>query len=351
MRLLDGPVRRVPSRSSCAAIRAYARVSHVGSVHTADSVPDMPEPALVTVLRDGLAESTHSVHVAVARADGTLVASCGDPDRLTTMRSCAKPFQVQPLLASGGFDAFGLDDEVLAVACASHSGEDMHVAAVERGLRACGLTAAALRNCVGSPEDRLRHNCSGNHLGFLAHTVHRGWDLASYQAPGHPSQQAALAEVAAAAGMEEDDIATATDGCGVLAFGLPLRTIAAMYARLPAALPRQFAAMRAHPQLVRANGELDTELMRAVPGCVTKAGAEALQSVGLADPALGVAVRVEDGAHRAVEPAVMEVLGQLLGWDEPPPRLQPFVEPLVPNAVGDPVVRISARVALATRAG
>ena len=76
--------------------------------------------------------------------------------------------QVEPLLASGGFDALGLDDRVLAVTCASHMGQDIHVEAVERGLAACGLTADALDNCIGTPAELLRHNCSGNHLGFLA---------------------------------------------------------------------------------------------------------------------------------------------------------------------------------------
>src|ERR671937_192669 len=291
------------------------------------------EPSLVTVSRSGVAESTHRVHIAVARADGTLVAACGDPDRLTTMRSCAKPYQVEPLLASGGFDALGLDEEVLAVACASHMGQDIHVAAVERGLAACGLTAAALDNHRGTPEERLRHNCSGNHLGFLALSVHRGWETAGYRYEGHPSQEAARTEVAGRAGVDAGTMETCVDGCGVLAFVLPLQTM---------------AAMRAHPELVRGDGDLDTELMRAVPGAVSKGGAEALACIGLADESLGVAVRVEDGAYRALDPVVVETLRQLLGWERTPAPLEQFAEPVIANMVGDPVVRVSARVALAT---
>jgi len=191
------------------------------------------------------------------RTDGSLVAGCGDVDRPTTMRSCAKPHQVEPLVASGGFDALGLDDRVLAVTCASHMGQDIHVEAVERGLSACGLAAEALDNCIGTPEERLRHNCSGNHLGFLANSVHHGWETAGYRHPGHPSQDAALAEVAERARVPVESIATCTDGCGVVAFELPLATIAAMYACLPEELPRQFAAMRAHPELVRGRAVLD----------------------------------------------------------------------------------------------
>ena len=111
---------------------------------------------------------------------------------------------------------------------------------------------------------------------------------------------------------------TCTDGCGVVAFELPLSTIAAMYARIPEELPRQFAAMRAHPELVRGDGDLDTELMRALPGVVAKGGAEALASVGVAGEDLGIAVRVEDGGYRAIDPVLIETLRQVLGWDVGP---------------------------------
>ena len=136
-----GPMSVSPARSSDSMIQSWVSASHSGSVQirssptsTPCSVARVPEPALVTVTRNGLAESTHRVHVAVTRADGSLVAGCGDVDRPTTMRSCAKPHQVEPLIASGGFDALGLDDRVLAVTCASHMGQDIHVEAVARGL-------------------------------------------------------------------------------------------------------------------------------------------------------------------------------------------------------------------------
>lgn len=252
----------------------------------------------VTAVRGGLDESSHRVHVAVARADGGLVAWHGDPGRLTTMRSSAKPFQAQPLVASGAVEAFGFDDQTLAVCCASHEGADEHAAAVRRGLEACGLGPEALRNTAGLPEQRLRHNCSGNHLAFLALSVHEGWDVPGYRDPTHPAQRAALAEIARAAGVAEPDVATCTDGCGVVCFALPLATIAAMYARLPQLLPRQYAAMRAHPGMVAGPGDIDTELPQVLPGGVAKGGAEGLGCVALAEQGLGIALRVEDGQYR-----------------------------------------------------
>jgi L-asparaginase II len=302
----------------------------------------------VTVVRGGVPESRHDVHVAVCDAAGRLVAWHGDPRRWTTMRSAAKPLQADPLVRSGAADAFGFDDETLAVCCASHAGLDVHAAAVSRGLAAAGLTPDALRNSTGSPEQRLRHNCSGNHLAFLALSSYRGWEVDDYRAPGHPSQVAALAAVAEAAGVPEEEIPLCTDGCGVVCFALPLATIAGIYARLDRLVPRQAAAMRAHPEMVAGPGDIDTELPRAIDGAVSKGGAEGLGCVAL--PAgLGIAVRVEDGAWRAVEPAVIEVLSQLLGWDDPPAGLSGFRRPELRNSPGDVVGFLEADVVL-TRA-
>jgi L-asparaginase II len=302
----------------------------------------------VTVVRGGVPESRHEVHVAVSDASGRLLAWHGDPDRPTTMRSSAKPLQADPLVQSGAVDELGIDDETLAVCCASHGGLDVHVAAVERGLAAAGLTAEALRNATGAPEQRLRHNCSGNHLAFLALSVYRGWDIDDYRAPGHPSQLAALAAVAAAAEVAEEDIPLCTDGCGVVCFTLPLSVIASIYARLEHLVPRQAAAMRAHPVMVAEPGDIDTELPQVLEGAVSKGGAEGLGCVSLPE-GLGVAIRVEDGASRAVEPAVMEVLAQLLGWQEEPAALSRFRRPSFSNSPGDVVGFLEAEVPL-TRA-
>jgi L-asparaginase len=303
-------------------------------------------PGTVTSYRNGFPESHHRVHAVAVRTDGTVIGACGDPERVTTLRSAAKPFQAQPLIASGGLDALELDDRVLAVVCASHAGQDIHAEAVTRGLHACGLDASALRNSLGPPEERLRHNCSGNHLGFLANSVHHGWETEGYRSPEHPAQRAALAVMAEHAERDVAAIPTVTDGCGVVAFALPLRVIATMYARLAERLPRQFAAMTGHPELVRGDGDLDTEAMRAIPGCVSKGGAEALSCMGLTGQGIGVAVRIDDGNARASAPAALAVLGQLLSWDAVPARLRALSEPVLANSVGDPVVRLKARVEL-----
>lgn len=302
----------------------------------------------VQVTRGELVESRHQVHVAVVDAAGELVAAAGDPRRPTILRSAAKPLQAVPLLETGAFDAFGFDDAILAVCCASHVGAPEHVEAVSRGFALAGLDPALLRNTEGTVQDRLEHNCSGNHLGFLAASVHMGWPLEGYRDPGHPSQVAAREAVARAAGLAARQVPICVDGCGVVAFQLPLDAIAGIYARLPAEQPRQVAAMRAHPELVRGDGRLDTELMRAVPGAVSKGGAEGLSALGLPEQGLGVAVRVEDGADRAVAPALLDVVAGLLHWPAQPVNLRELATPSVRNAPGDEVGLVKSDVVLAT---
>jgi L-asparaginase II len=142
------------------------------------------------------------------------------------------------------------------------------------------------------------------------------------------------------------EIATCTDGCGVVCFALPLATIASMYARLPELLPRQRAVMRSHPEMIAGPGDLDTELPPALPGAVAKGGAEGLGCVSLGEQGLGVAVRVEDGEYRAVEPTLMAVLGQMLDWSQPPPALASFQQPELRNSPGDLVGFLRADVPL-----
>jgi L-asparaginase II len=303
----------------------------------------------VSVMRGGLEESRHQVHVAVARADGSLVAWAGDPERLTTLRSTAKPLQLQVAVDAGACE--GWDDELVAVCCSSHVGLDEHMDAVRRGFASAGLDPALLRNSSGGVETRLRHDCSGNHLGFLAASAARGWPLEGYRAPEHPSQQAALEVVAAAARVRASGIPTCPDGCGVLCFALPLRIAAAIYARLPEEHPRQAGAMRARPDMVRGPGELDTELMRHIPGAVSKCGAEALHCLSLPEQGLGMALRIDDGSYRAVDPASMAVLRQLLGDGALPEALNPFASPPVLDSNGVAIGELRGHVRLTSRSG
>lgn len=288
----------------------------------------------VEVLRGSLIESRHRIHTAVVDAEGRLRASTGDPDLITFFRSAAKPFQALPLVQDGVVERLGLTHEELALCCGSHSAEARHLLVLEAMLvkagvngeaLACGphepFSAATRRDLAeaGLEPRRLHNNCSGKHVGMMALARVRGWDPAGYQHLEHPVQGRMLAEVSHWVDLPPEAIAIARDGCGVVCFGLPIRGMALAYARLAAASRRGedapaavVHAMVTHPEMVAGEDRLCTDLMRRTEGRIfAKIGAEGVYCVGVPGAELGVALKVEDGAMRAVAPAVLAVLRQL----------------------------------------
>ena len=268
----------------------------------------MAEPITVAVRRGDTVEARHVVH-AVAVRGGAVVAEAGDGGLVTFMRSAAKPIQALPVARVRS----DLDDRELAIASASHQAEPEQLGAVRSLLAKAPAQEDELEcGAEGDPPSPIRHNCSGKHAGFLALSRAMGWDSRGYRLPGHPVQQAMLAEVAAAAGVQEGEIPTAVDGCGVVNFALPLERMAYAYSRLEELEGglRVAGAMRAHPTLIRGAGAPDTVLMESQPGWIAKGGAEGLLCA--AGPGgLGVALKVADGGARAVGPAVAAFLAHL----------------------------------------
>jgi L-asparaginase II len=279
---------------------------------------------LVRVVRSGLEESVHLGHVAVCDADGRLLAHAGDPDHRLFGRSCMKPLQASVSLKAMG-DLTPPDAEV-AVMCASHTGEPVHIRHVRSLLRRAGLGVEALQTPPDVPEEpqaraRVRtprpiyYNCSGKHAGMLLACVRAGWDPATYRRASHPLQRRIGNSIRAATGIE--DLAMGVDGCGVPVHGLTLRAMATLYARL--ARPERLGqlerearlavrCMRAEPYLVGGRDRLDTDLMLAGGDVLAKEGAEALNCAAILPTGVGVAVKIADGGYRATGPALLHAL-------------------------------------------
>ena len=322
-------------------------------------------PGVIEVVRGGIVESRHRVHVAVADERGALVASCGEPGLEVFYRSAAKPFQALPLVEDGVAERFGFTEEELALCCASHEGEPAHLTGARSILARCGLDESFLRCGPHAPfsereanalvrageEPRpLHNNCSGKHAGMLALAVARGWDPEGYHEMGHPVQRRMLAEVSRWAGVPEAEVGTAVDGCGVVCFSLPLSAMAASFARFAAAAHRGeapariVAAMVRHPFMVGGTGRACTEvMMRTGPAAFVKLGAEGVYGGGLPRRGLGFAIKVSDGSRRAVEVALVRVLFALGVLDEGGLEgLARFARPRVRNTRGEEVGEIRA---------
>ncbi|MDI7246126.1 MAG: asparaginase [Bacillota bacterium] len=302
----------------------------------------MSEPA-VKVTRGPIVESVHRADVAVTDSAGRVLFWVGDPGKVTYWRSSAKPIQAVPVIETGAAERFAFEDREIAVMCASHSGEDVHIRTVAGILRKLGLTDSVLACGVHPPLDggsaknllacgvapwQLHCNCSGKHAAMLAVAVHMGYPIEGYFRPDHPVQRLMLREVSLFAGVPEDAIAIGVDGCGVPVFGLPLAAMARAFATLvrPDRLPggaaatgarRVSGAMRAYPYMVAGRSRLTTALMEvAGDRLVAKSGAEGVYCIGVLDRGIGVAVKIEDGNARAAGPVVLEVLARLGVLDE-----------------------------------
>ena len=235
------------------------------------------------------------------------------------LRSSSKPIQAIPFLE--GYD--DLDDDELAIACASHRAEPAQLAAVRKVLARAGVEIDDLENGPqeGRPDGKLGNNCSGKHAGMLAACRAHGWPLHPYCDPAHPLQQ----RIAELIGPYSE---VGVDGCGVPTFATTLSQAAALLTRTP---PRIRAAMQARPELVGgSSGAVDTDLMRR-GGWIAKGGAEGLFCAA-SDDGRGIALKAEDGAYRAIGPA----LGRLLGIDA-------FRETPVTNSRGEVVGVIGLR--------
>jgi len=336
-----------------------------------DRAPAAAAPVMVEVTRSGMVESRHYGMAAVAAADGRLVAAWGDVELPVYARSALKPIQALALVESGAADGLEVSPAELALACGSHGGEPEHVAAVTAWLARIGCaeddlvcgghlpghapSAAALLRAGGSVRP-VHDNCSGKHAGFLTVARHLGHPTQGYARPEHPVQQRVLGIVEQITGLDLAHTALGIDGCGVPAPALPLGNLAYAMARFgrPDALPEGRAAaavrlrqaMAAHPFMVAGSGRFVTEALRVLgPSVCLKSGAEGVFVGALAEPGLGFALKIVDGAGRAAEVATLRLLDRLGAVDAAQRRaLARFAAPPVKTRAGRTVgeIRVAA---------
>ncbi|AZR71982.1 hypothetical protein BBF96_00320 [Anoxybacter fermentans] len=313
---------------------------------------------LVHVYRGQYVESIHYGSVVVVNAEGELIKSAGDPDFKTFIRSAAKPIQALPVVYSGAMEKYNLTPRELAVMCASHSGEEIHIETVRSILKKinvpeekllCGVhppyhkpSAEALIK-AGIEPTSIYCNCSGKHAAMLTLCMYFGWDIDGYIELKHPLQQMMLEVVSDVTDVPKDEFWLGVDGCGVPVFGMPLKNMALGFARLskPEYLKEKYRnaariiteAMYTNPMLVAGTDRFCTDLMRVMKGkVVAKAGAEAVYCVGFMDKGIGLAVKIDDGGRRGREVVVLKAMEDLgLISKEELAQLRKYRHPVIKN--------------------
>lgn len=320
----------------------------------------LPTHAPITVaFRGGHPENVHHGSLAVVNAQGRLLASVGDVRSPLFTRSALKPFQAMPLIAREG-DRLNLEDADVALLCASHSGEPMHVEraasllariGADESSLACGTHVPFFFGATGATPQpgarftRLHHNCSGKHTGMLLLADALGAPLADYLAPSHPVQAEIARSVGHFTGLPPDQLVRGIDGCSAPNFAVPLQALAHGFARLTLTEPdpvygdaplRIARAMSRHPELVSGQGRNDLALMRAGRGdWVSKVGADGVQALASFSRGIGIAAKVSDGQLAPLMVTFVSALEQL-GWldDQSRAALASLVPPPLKNAAG-----------------
>ena len=317
----------------------------------------MTNPILVEVTRGPLVESRHRGAVAVADMEGRSVLAMGDVTAPVFPRSAIKVLQAIALVEQGAADRYGLDDEELALACASHSGEPAHVAGVERMLAKAGLDVSALRCGVHWPISQpaayalartgtasaLHNNCSGKHAGFLCLACAMGAGTADYFRPEHPVQRQVRAILENFTGAVLTQEVCAIDGCSVPTWAMPLQNLAHGFAKLAtggglsparaAAASRLRRACAAKPWFVAGTGRFCTEIMELFGDRVfVKTGAEGVYCAALPHQGLGIAIKCDDGAARAAQAIMAAMIARFLPLDAAErAALEPLMQPRLRN--------------------
>ena len=276
---------------------------------------------LAQLVRSGLVESTHSGYLIIIGPDGSELLTLGDVDAEMYPRSAIKSLQAAAMVRLG----LELNDEQLALVCASHGGTDRHQAVALEILKSAGLTESDLQNTPDRPLDRkariafgakpatsLAANCSGKHAGMLATCVVNGWDVKTYREANHPLQIAIANEFEELTGKSINR--TSVDGCGAPLFSMSTRSIAVAARKMriesDPVFNRVVSACLKHPEMILAEGAFDTRMMRAVPGLLVKGGAESVMLASLADGS-AIAWKISDGANRANGPMMKAALAKL----------------------------------------
>ncbi len=336
-----------------AVLRNPDKTAHMSNI--------LENPVLVDVIRHPAVESVHRGRACIVTVTGEVIEAWGDVEAAVYPRSCIKPIQALPFLESGAADAIGASPEQIALACASHSAEAVHLNELVSWLEILGLPMDALACGPHVPNDpaaaadlvragikptRLHNNCSGKHLAMLSTALHLGEEPGGYETFDHPVQKRARERISELADTDLTNQPVGTDGCNIPTVAMPLTSLARAFARFGTdpgdATARIRAAMAAHPVLIGGTERFDTKITKALGNTVViKTGAEAVHAAAIPSLGLGIALKIDDGAGRAAEVAIAALLHYLKVIDETTwAALQPVAAPSMYNTAGKAVGQI-----------
>ncbi|GAB4435774.1 MAG: asparaginase [bacterium] len=294
---------------------------------------------LVLVKRGSYPENVHRCHVVVVDREGNTVFSAGKENYFTCLRSAAKPLQAIPIVIENIDRHFGLTERELASFCGSLNAEPFQVEVVREILKKAGLDESYLKCGASYPSYKkaaetlkakgekpapIYHNCAAKHAGMLLVCQFKGYDKENYYKESHPLQKEIEEIVADYAELKREDVKIVTDGCGLPVFFMPLKNIAIAYKNLALKMENHLSGVRRllksaidYPEMVGGTERLCTDVIRFTAGKIfAKVGADGVYAAFNMNRMEALAMKVEDGSAKALQPAFIKAI-EKLGWLNP----------------------------------
>jgi L-asparaginase II len=291
-------------------------------------------PILVQMRRGDMVESFFRGAYAVMDEAGQSIDSAGDIDRLVYPRSALKPIQALGVMRSGAAEAFQLSLPEIALACASHNGEERHVRIVKHWLGRLGFSCDVLECGIHASMNKETmldfvregrhltpaHNaCSGKHASFITQALHLKVPVKGYSAFDHPVQQYVNSTIEEVIEIDVKEAPKGIDGCQVPVIGMPLKKLARGMSKMarPETLGTALArgaekiitAIQTHPDLIAGTGRFCSAITQESGGRIlAKMGADGVFCAILPERGWGIALKIDDGHLVAAEVALMGIL-------------------------------------------
>ena len=292
---------------------------------------------IIEITRGEMVESFHKGHCVVADRNGKRLHTWGNAELVIYPRSAIKPLQAIALIETGAADAFQVNDAELALATASHSSTKIQINLITSWLNRLGLSISDLECAGHNPMNRdadmdlikanmnplaIHNNCSGKHAGFLTTALHMNETIKNYSKPNHPVQKRLINILSSMGDVDLASTPRGIDGCGIPVMGMPLEAVATALAKMADpkdlsyaradATKRIISAMTTYPNLIAGPERFDTLTMEQEDSSfVIKTGAEGVYAGILPELGLGIALKIDDGAKRAAETAIVAILNYL----------------------------------------
>ncbi len=306
-------------------------------------------PLHVEVTRGPLVENIHQVVAVVIDKQKKVVGSAGTPDYVVTPRSCMKPLQALPLLETGAYEALGLNERHIALACSSHKAEPHQMEVLKAWLHQLGLEEKILYcGPATGHTSLLTHNCSGKHLGMISAARQLKMDPVGYGKFEHPFQMHLRKYLTEITEIDFSKAPHAIDGCCIPTYGVSLQKLAMAMSLLlsdETSNPHQkyfskvFESMQKHPEYVSGMNEFVCRVNRVSEGrALVKTGADGVYIGFMPQQGLTFALKVIDGAVQAAEAASLYLLKEYGALtSEEIEKIQGSVEPFVLNSKNEKV--------------